>query len=717
MSEPQEEMLRCLARPGDAALAGEPLPLPDRPIRCDLRNIPFYGSVPAWARRMGCEQLGRMFHKPTITNRDGVVVRGPRHGAYHVRLAGLCITPMRYHSSATHDEDRLLLNDRRVFRVTHRGTAGPNEGRVVSRKFIMANGEQIVTPNVLWMRISDGILLPTLRCGQGRQWRWPTPGGEGPGPPPSAGQRIVTFARQTEIKYTLLACQSMLRDLDPAHGPTAQMDPASALDLPIAMPTELQFCDYRASPPAAPEAAAVAPADAAPNLLQEQADAMRESGLTDEAQRIEARNQIVTAVVAGEDPIQAATRIVGPRAANVLRLALQDPAGFMRTMISDAEAGGHDAIASNYRAMSTALGVDEGLYRSRLARVGWHVLGMALARGSPPPPPPDRPPPPIWSALAASTLANVAARRWTLRRPETRDGVPHAHPMLLLAMAHRYRFQLMRRFNPTNAPIADGPSGPQPAGGEHHAEQILEAMEAPALQFWRDTSARESVQEMENFKTSLDLLSEMAVPNGIPQIPRHVNNLRLAVNSWMPAQPQFELPPGYAPVMELTRRGEEAAAAVAVAPALAAAPAADGSSRAARFGQLDRRVRALLASMSSASAQQDETAVDDDGFPIYHIGEDGVPALGRGPDVAPDATLDKPTEAELAKLQGEADEEKKSASDGAGAAKVCVVCMDNPVRVVFTGCGHATCCAVCVNKLERKCPTCRKVSKPIRMFM
>ena len=121
--------------------------------------------------------------------------------------------------------------------------------------------------------------------------------------------------------------------------------------------------------------------------------------------------------------------------------------------------------------------------------------------------------------------------------------------------------------------------------------------------------------------------------------------------------------------------------------------------------------------MSSVSAQQDDTAVDDDGFPIWHVGEDGAPALGRGPDVAPDATLDKPTEAELAKLQGEADEEKKAESGGAGAAKVCVVCMDNPVRVVFTGCGHATCCAVCVNKLERKCPTCRKVSKPIRMFM
>jgi len=709
MSEPQEEMLRCLARPGDAALAGEPLPLPDRPIRCDLRNIPFYWGVPAWARRMGCEQLGRMFHKPTITNRDGVVVRGPRHGAYHVRLAGLCITPMRYHSSATHDEDRLLLNDRRVFRVTHRGTAGPNEGRVVSRKFIMANGEQIVTSNVMWMRISDGILLPTLRCGQGRQWRWPTPGGEGLGPPPSAGQRVVTFARQTEIKYTLLACQSMLRDLDPANGPTAQMDPASALDLPIAMPTELQFSDY--SPPvhlpSGPDRTdAGVFAGAFPNMLQEQADAMRESGLNNEAQRIEARNQIVTAVVGGEDPIQAATRIVGPRAANVLRLALQDPAAFMRTMISDAEATGQNEVASNYRAMSAVLGVDESLYRSRLARVGWHVLGMALARGSPPPPPPDRPPPPIWSALAASTLANVAARRWTLRRRETRDGVPHAHPMLLLAMAHRYRFQLMQRFNPTNAPIADGPSGPQPAGGEHHAEQILEAMEAPALQFWRETSTATSVQEMENFKISLDRLSDLAVPNGVAQIPHHVSNLRLAVCSWMPEQPPFELPPGYAPAAELTQRGEEAAAAASVS-----ARAASG------IGNLDQRVRALLASMSSVSARQNEMAVDDDGFPIYHIGEDGVPALGRGPDVAPDATLDKPTEAELAKLQGEADEEKKGASGGAGAAKVCVVCMDNPVRVVFTGCGHATCCAVCVNKLERKCPTCRKVSKPIRMFM
>lgn len=695
MSEPQGEMLRCLARPGDATLAADPLPLPDRPIRCDLRNIGFYRSVPAWARRMGCEELGMAFH---IARPDGASVEGPGHGAYHVRLAGLCITPMCYHSSAVREKDRLLLNDRRVFRVTHRST---DEGRVVSRKFVMANGQQIVTPNVLWMRISEGILLPTLRCGQGRQWRWPAPSGAGFGPPPSAGQRVVSLARQARIRYTLLACQSMLRDVEPANGPLIQMGPASALDLPIAMPTELQFCDYRALEPAAVDDAASATASAAPNLLQEQADAMRESGLTDEAQRIEARNQIVTAVVAGEDPIQAATRVVGPRAANVLRLALQDPAGFMRTMISDAEATGQDEVASNYRAMSTVLGVDEGLYRSRLARVGWHVVGMELARGSPPPPPPDRPPPPVWPALAASTLANVAARRWTLRRPEIRNGVPHTHPMLLLAMAHRYRFQLMRRFNPTNSPIADGPSGPQPAGGEHHAEQILEAMEAPALQFWHDTSARESVQDMENFKTSLDLLSDLAAPNGIPQIPRHVNNLRMAVGSWMPAQPQFELPPGYAPAVELTRRGEEAAAA---------APAAGGSSRAARIRELDQRVRALLGSMSSPGEQ---LALDDDGFPIYHIGEDGVPALGRGPDVAPDATLDKPTEAELAKLQGEADEEKK----GDGAAKVCVVCMDNPVRVVFTGCGHATCCAVCVNKLERKCPTCRKVSKPIRMFM
>ena len=696
MSEPQE-MLRCLARPGDAALAADPLPLPDRPIRCDLRNIGFYGSVPTWARRMGCEQLGRMFHKPTITRPDGVVVQGPRHGAYHVRLAGLCITPMRYHSSATHEKDRLLLNDRRVFRVTHRGTAGPNEGRVVSRKFIMANGEQIVTPNVLWMRISEGILLPTLRFGQGRQ-------------------RVVTLARQAEIKYTLLACQSMLRDVDPANGPPNQMDPASALDLPIALPTELPFSDYRALEPAAvpadaaPEAAA-APADAAPNLLQEQTDAMRESGLTTEVQRIEARNRIVAAVVAGEDPIQAATRVVGPRAANVLRLALQDPARFMRTMISDAEAAGRDEVASNYQAMSAVLGVDESLYRSRLARVGWHVVGMEL-------PPVTEPHaragvvlPPIWSALAASTLANVAARRWTLRRPETRDGVPHLHPMLLLAMAHRYRFQLMQRFNPTNSEIADGPSGPQPAGGEHHAEQILGAMEAPALQFWRDTATAASVRDMQNFKTSLDRMADLAVPNGAPQIPHHVTNLRGAVFSWPTERPHLELPPGYAPAMELTRRGEEAAAAAAAAP-----PPSAAASAAARFGQVDRRVRALLSYMSSVSGQQDDTAVDDDGFPIWHVGEDGAPALGRGPDVAPDATLDKPTDSELAKLQGEADEEKKDASGGAGAAKVCVVCMDNPVRVVFTGCGHATCCAVCVNKLERKCPTCRKVSKPIRMY-
>ena len=91
--------------------------------------------------------------------------------------------------------------------------------------------------------------------------------------------------------------------------------------------------------------------------------------------------------------------------------------------------------------------------------------------------------------------------------------------------------------------------------------------------------------------------------------------------------------------------------------------------------------------------------------------------LARPPDVAPDATLDAPNEAELASLNKQAAEDKEEEKKSGGVAKVCIVCMDNPVRVVFTGCGHATCCAVCVNQLERKCPTCRKESKPIRMFM
>ena len=106
--------------------------------------------------------------------------------------------------------------------------------------------------------------------------------------------------------------------------------------------------------------------------------------------------------------------------------------------------------------------------------------------------------------------------------------------------------------------------------------------------------------------------------------------------------------------------------------------------------------------------------VDNDGFQVFYINSSGSPEPGREPDVAPDVTLDNPTEDELRLLNQQANEDKEEAKKT--GAKICSICVDAPVRVVFTGCGHATTCAKCTNRLNRVCPICRKTSKPIRLF-
>lgn len=37
----------------------------------------------------------------------------------------------------------------------------------------------------------------------------------------------------------------------------------------------------------------------------------------------------------------------------------------------------------------------------------------------------------------------------------------------------------------------------------------------------------------------------------------------------------------------------------------------------------------------------------------------------------------------------------------------CRICMERPISIVFTGCGHMTCCDVCCYAMD-KCPMCRK---------
>lgn len=44
-------------------------------------------------------------------------------------------------------------------------------------------------------------------------------------------------------------------------------------------------------------------------------------------------------------------------------------------------------------------------------------------------------------------------------------------------------------------------------------------------------------------------------------------------------------------------------------------------------------------------------------------------------------------------------------------SKICVVCMDKPIQMVITKCGHMVLCSECCAKLD-KCPVCRTVFAP-----
>ena len=286
-------------------------------------------------------------------------------------------------------------------------------------------------------------------------------------------------------------------------------------------------------------------------------------------------------------------------------------------------------------------------------------------------------------------MARTVGRMWARRSETSREAYQHYHPIVLCAIAFVLRDALKARWNPGTA-VEEG----QPEGGEAHAEQLFQFLEPISFRLrehWEQTSSDE---DMETFRSNLELIMQLGNPDAEREtLPQHVVNVRQFVSTSLGAIEVNAPPPGRAPVIGSNAPVE------------------------ARLREMMSMVRRLHEQqLRQQSGGGEPPAVGDDGFPIYHIGEDGEPRLGRAPDVAPDVTLDKPTDFELAQLQNEADDDKKDAAGGAGAAKVCVVCMDNPVRVVFTGCGHATCCAVCVNKLDRKCPTCRKVSKPIRMY-
>lgn len=46
----------------------------------------------------------------------------------------------------------------------------------------------------------------------------------------------------------------------------------------------------------------------------------------------------------------------------------------------------------------------------------------------------------------------------------------------------------------------------------------------------------------------------------------------------------------------------------------------------------------------------------------------------------------------------------------------CVVCLENEPTHLFKDCGHLCVCGTCVMGLENKCPVCRQVSAPMRVF-
>ena len=50
-------------------------------------------------------------------------------------------------------------------------------------------------------------------------------------------------------------------------------------------------------------------------------------------------------------------------------------------------------------------------------------------------------------------------------------------------------------------------------------------------------------------------------------------------------------------------------------------------------------------------------------------------------------------------------------------ARICKICMDAEVGVVFIPCGHLICCVICAPSLKN-CPMCRQsIQKTVKTFM
>lgn len=53
--------------------------------------------------------------------------------------------------------------------------------------------------------------------------------------------------------------------------------------------------------------------------------------------------------------------------------------------------------------------------------------------------------------------------------------------------------------------------------------------------------------------------------------------------------------------------------------------------------------------------------------------------------------------------------------EGDRAPGTCVVCIDRPAAVVWTGCGHLCCCETCAPAL-RSCPVCRMRGTALKVY-
>lgn len=623
----------------DVGRAAERLHVPASAQAGTFAGEPFLQELPHWVRAMGCEHYGVPFHAAALNT------------MCTVRLSGVLACQMLYSNPAVLAEaDRLHLNDRRVLRIRKRVfNADTRTYHLLSTKFVTANGKMRVPSHALWMRIFNGAHFKTseLRRGQNH-------------PVLQAANPVSAIGACPPLRFDHEAQNFMLGSLVPAAP-----EPA---------------------PAAAPEDMLVDGHD----ILHATGRALQDAGLHTEQQRNAARDRLVAAVIHGQDPIDAARAVLGQRGADVIQRALNNPRELLEAMgetagVMLAAVGPPSAAGGATGPWPRGAGAHDLVMAHQARRVCSPILNQAVAPddaynygGHAGP----------WSTPCARMMARTVGRMWARRSDSSRSIYPHAHPIVLCAIAFVLRDALKARWNPGTA-VVEG----QPEGGEAHAEQLFEFLLPISCRLFEHWAQVSSEEDMAAFQSNLALIMQLGDPDSTARetIPRHVVNVRQFVCDGLGSIVVDAPPPGRAPVTGPNAPIE------------------------ARLREMMGTVRRLHEHHRQSHGGEPQ-AVTDDGFPIYYIGEDGVPQLGRAPDVAPDVTLDSPTDFELAQLQNEADEDKKDASGGASAAKVCVVCMDNPVRVVFTGCGHATCCAVCVNKLERKCPTCRKVSKPIRMY-